>query len=656
MSSELIRRLITDFNNLNEKCVQLIEENQNLKQQNQNLQQENQSLKEKLQEKDKLLEKLQERENQYENLEQHVKNLEKQKSEDLQQLQQLELISQNLQNNLGILNFAGKAKKNEVKIIEEKNEFLLTNKNDEQKSHNIDKPQTLFLNNKDFENSSECSSGSFSENLKKDTEKSKLYSNIQVVVGIDFGTISSAYSIENVTENKNFHFGFLYPKLKGTILEYVDDYSKIYGCGYISGRSNLKIVELFKLHLGGLPDNLKPNFPIEYKRAIADYLKEIGKDIKAGITMFNAAANHFENVLLVFTVPEEYSEKDKDIMRESEAAAIYCMKNELQKHNLLSIGKTFIIVDCGGSTTDITTHKLNPLQLSEVTELIRDFCGSRFIDEEIIKLLHEIFGPRAIDLLITHDYNQFRYMVREISQRIKESFAGDNTELCHTLDVEEKISKLMQHVSKETKKSWKKITGWIIRLIRIQLSNNKETCSAMFLIGGFSNNKYLQKRIKQEFQHIENIQVTDRPIENDAISSIVLKYTYGIQFTSDWKEDVDPPNRKTSDGKISKFISLVKRGTEVTSDQAFTFNFKPAEPGQTHAKFEIYYTNDESAAYIDEEGMKLLGALNIDLPDVHLDNRSINFELTFGPNKITALAKNELNGQRFLTKFCFCYQ
>ncbi|GBB92105.1 hypothetical protein RclHR1_19660001 [Rhizophagus clarus] len=590
MSSELIRRLITDFNNLNEKCVQLIEENQNLKQQNQNLQQENQSLKEKLQEKDKLLEKLQERENQYENLEQHVKNLEKQKSEDLQQLQQLELISQNLQNNLGILNFAGKAKKNEVKIIEEKNEFLLTNKNDEQKSHNIDKPQTLFLNNKDFENSSECSSGSFSENLKKDTEKSKLYSNIQVVVGIDFGTISSAYSIENVTENKNFHFGFLYPKLKGTILEYVDDYSKIYGCGYISGRSNLKIVELFKLHLGGLPDNLKPNFPIEYKRAIADYLKEIGKDIKAGITMFNAAANHFENVLLVFTVPEEYSEKDKDIMRESEAAAIYCMKNELQKHNLLSIGKTFIIVDCGGSTTDITTHKLNPLQLSEVTELIRDFCGSRFIDEEIIKLLHEIFGPRAIDLLITHDYNQFRYMVREISQRIKESFAGDNTELCHTLDVEEKISKLMQHV------------------------------------------------------------------KNDAISSIVLKYTYGIQFTSDWKEDVDPPNRKTSDGKISKFISLVKRGTEVTSDQAFTFNFKPAEPGQTHAKFEIYYTNDESAAYIDEEGMKLLGALNIDLPDVHLDNRSINFELTFGPNKITALAKNELNGQRFLTKFCFCYQ
>ncbi|RGB25689.1 hypothetical protein C1646_771403, partial [Rhizophagus diaphanus] len=86
----------------------------------------------------------------------------------------------------------------------------------------------------------------------------------------------------------------------------------------------------------------------------------------------------------------------------------------------------------------------------------------------------------------------------------------------------------------------------------------------------------------------------------------------------------------------------------VTSDQIFTFNFKP-ESGQTHAKFEVYYTNEESATYIDEPGMKLLGVLNVDLPDAHLDNRSINFGLTFGPNKITAFTRNELNGQKFRT-------
>jgi hypothetical protein len=355
------------------------------------------------------------------------------------------------------------------------------------------------------------------------------------------------------------------------------------------------------------------------------------------------------------------------------------MKNELQKYNFLSIEskivsiylivlknylinyllnflETFIIIDCGGSTIDITTHKLveiNPLQLSEITTRIRDFYGSTFIDKEFIKFLREKFESRAIDLLIENSYSEFRHTVYDFCQRVKMYFAEGNTEFNYTLDVEEKIPNLLQHVSRETKeimeeKNWVIVIKYsdikkmfdhvidrIIRLIHIQLSNNKETCSAMLLVGGFSGNKYLQSRIKQEFQHTINIISTvDNPIavishgavdygllfinsnlnklENNDVSSTVLKYTYGIQFSSDWKND-DPPNRKTSDGKISKFITLVKRGTEVTSDQAFTFNFKP-ESGQTHAKFEIYYTSEESATYTDEPGMKLLGILNADLP------------------------------------------
>ncbi|PKC69501.1 hypothetical protein RhiirA1_533414 [Rhizophagus irregularis] len=702
MSSEVIGRLIADFNNLNEKCVHLVEENQNLKQQNQNLQQENQILKENLQEKDKQLEKFQERNKQYEKLEQHVKNLEKQKSDELQQLQQLEIISQNLQNNLGILG-SDKAKKNDIKITEKK--MFLTNKYDERKKEIMNKPPIINL---------EIFSGSlssFNESIDIDTEKSKLYSDIKLVVGLDFGTTSSAFFINIVTKESS---GWL-SRQKDTILVYNYDYSEVVACGYINKCPRFNIVELFKLHLGSLPDNLKPKLPIEYKRAIADYLKEIRKDIKSEVARRMPEANYFEDVLLVFTVPAEYSEEDKDIMREciynakliksksseklqfiteSEAAAIYCMENELPNYNLLSIGSKIgrLLLLTGGSTIDITTHKIvgnNPLQLSEVTELIRDFCGSTFIDDEFIKLLNEKFETRAIDLLKKSHYNKFRYIVFEFCQRVKKSFAGDdNTKFSYTLDVEEKIPDLLQYVSEETKKimeanNWlidieyndiKKlfdpIIDRIIRLIHIQLLNNKETCSAMFLVGGFSGNKYLRRRIEQEFHHavkiISPLDAISRgaadygllllnpnlnKLGNNDISSSILKYTYGIQFTSDWKDD-DPPNRKTSDRKISKFISLVKRGTEVTSDQDFTFNFKP-ESGQTHAKFEVYYTNEKSATYIDEPGMKLLGVLNVDLPDAHLDNRSINFGLTFGPNKITAFTRNELNGQKFVTKFCY---
>ena len=34
---------------------------------------------------------------------------------------------------------------------------------------------------------------------------------------------------------------------------------------------------MFKLHLGDLLDDLKPKLPVEYKKAITDYLREIGK-------------------------------------------------------------------------------------------------------------------------------------------------------------------------------------------------------------------------------------------------------------------------------------------------------------------------------------------------------------------------------------------
>jgi hypothetical protein len=38
---------------------------------------------------------------------------------------------------------------------------------------------------------------------------------------------------------------------------------------------------------------------------------------------------------------------------------------------------------------------------------------------------------------------------------------------------------------------------------------------------------------------------------------------------------------------------------------------------------------------------------------MHLDNRSINFGLTFNSKEITAFARNELNGQKFVTTFCY---
>ncbi|CAB5126409.1 unnamed protein product [Rhizophagus irregularis] len=690
-----ISKLLTDFKKAKDECANLVEENKNLKQ-------EIQVLKEKLQEKDK---QIQERDEEFEKLQQHVQNLEKQRSEELLQLQELEMISQDFQNELGLLEL-DETKKNDIKV-EENNEQQNYDSNNSTSFPSVDQNKK---NNKQKSSKKSFNSDNFSESLEEDN------SNIQVIVGLDFGTTYSGFTCCHVSNEESIysydswsHSSYEHETIKmktATVLHYMDDHYRTYSI--YSGQD--RPVELFKLYLGDSPDNLKPKLPVEYKKAITDYFTEISKVIKKVVQNRRVGIDFFENVLLVLTVPMGFSEKDKDIMREcvhdaklirnisskklqfiteSEAAALYCIKNELREHDLLTTGNSFMVVDCVGYTVDLSTCKLvgnNPLQLGKVTEYIRDFCGS--IEKQVIKCLRDYFGNRGIDLLIEVKYQEFQSLVRFFSRQLYSSL-GRNAESFDII-VKEYAPSLERYVSKNERKYISRTINFmpnniknllnpiidrIIRLIHIQISNSRETCSGIFLVGGFSENKYLQEKIKQEFYHkVKTISVPHIPItviadgavihglsissnldkledNTKSSSSRVLDYTYGIKFNSDWK-DTDPPNRKTSDGKISKFISLVKRGTEVTSDQVFSFNFKP-EKWQANIKFEVYYTNEDSAIYINEPGMKLLGVLNADLPDYYIDNRSIDFGLIFGQNEITAFARNELNGQKFVTTFYY---
>ncbi|CAB5381395.1 unnamed protein product [Rhizophagus irregularis] len=319
-----ISKLLTDFKKAKDECANLVEENKNLKQ-------EIQVLKEKLQEKDK---QIQERDEEFEKLQQHVQNLEKQRSEELLQLQELEMISQDFQNELGLLEL-DETKKNDIKV-EENNEQQNYDSNNSTSFPSVDQNKK---NNKQKSSKKSFNSDNFSESLEEDN------SNIQVIVGLDFGTTYSGFT-----------------------------------CCHVSNEES------------DSPDNLKPKLPVEYKKAITDYFTEISKVIKKVV----------QNRRLQF-------------ITESEAAALYCIKNELREHDLLTTGNSFM----------------------------------------------------------------------------------------------------------------------------------------------------------------------------------------------------------------------------------------------ANIKFEVYYTNEDSAIYINEPGMKLLGVLNADLPDYYIDNRSIDFGLIFGQNEITAFARNELNGQKFVTTFYY---
>jgi molecular chaperone DnaK (HSP70) len=373
------------------------------------------------------------------------------------------------------------------------------------------------------------------------------------------------------------------------------------------------------------------------------------------------------------------------------------MENNLKVNDLDSPGTTYMIVDCGGGTVDLTTRKLlEDKQLSEVTERAGDFCGSTFIDKEFLKALRKILGDRAINSLRDNHYGQMQYMIQEFCLNAKLPFTGVKSEFnSYELDIEDVVPVVMQYVTEEVedmmeeadwliefgykdiKAMFDPIVERIITMIQMQLDNNRETCSAMFLVGGFGQSKYLQKRIKQKFQkRIKNILVPLHPIAavsrgavlyglsminsapnldrmnslKFAIMERKLKYTYGIRVCRAWKEG-DPIKRKRPNGRIYKFRSLAQRGTVVKVNQEFTLEIVPEHASQDTITFHIYYTTKYSAQYCDEDDeMKKLGTLIISLPDVHLGkNRRVIFALTFGRMEITATTTNQLNGQNYQT-------
>ncbi|CAB5381343.1 unnamed protein product [Rhizophagus irregularis] len=180
--------------------------------------------------------------------------------------------------------------------------------------------------------------------------------NVQVIVGIDFGTTFS---------------GFSYCHVVSRDIVTNDRWDEI---------------------TGQFKTNTILQYDSEFDKAITDYLREMVKLIKEKIESHWEDLNIFEEVLFVLTVPAEYSEKEKAIMRdcaykaglinvkstdllqfttEPEAAAVYCMEHCLKEHDLSdtdSAETTFMIVDCGGGTVDLTTRKIVGKDVGEITE------------------------------------------------------------------------------------------------------------------------------------------------------------------------------------------------------------------------------------------------------------------------------------------------
>ncbi|CAB4400861.1 unnamed protein product [Rhizophagus irregularis] len=273
----------------------------------------------------------------------------------------------------------------------------------------------------------------------------------------------------------------------------------------------------------------------------------ISKLIKKTVTTRWHGIRFFEHVLLVISV-----ESNKiDLQLKPEAAAIYCMQNPNEHNNgIIPINGWYLF-------------------LSSV--IYGGRLWSRILDESTINLLRE------------NNYGQMQYMIQQFCQR----YCKD--------DIKEKMIVLLTNFE-NLKFMFDLVVGKIIRLIRGQLNSSKDKCSAIFLVGGFGEPKYLQ--MKEFGKLVPAIIVPKQPI-----AAIVRgACDYGLKMST-----------------IADRTLKYTYGTKVGVDQKFSRIYHPPEPNVTFLTIHIFKTTELSAKFCDEPGMKLLGVLIVDFSKPRID-------------------------------------
>src|SRR5437763_3993035 len=96
---------------------------------------------------------------------------------------------------------------------------------------------------------------------------------------------------------------------------------------------------------------------------------------------------------------------------------------------------------------------------------------------------------------------------RQGNRNDSDSFEFDIEETCPVLkkyckdDIKEELENndwIINISFEDLKSMFDPVIEEIINLIHGQLINNKDKCSAIFLVGGFSESKYLQMKVKED--------------------------------------------------------------------------------------------------------------------------------------------------------------
>ena len=330
-----------------------------------------------------------------------------------------------------------------------------------------------------------------------------------------------------------------------------------------------------------------------------------------------------------------------------------------------------------GGTVDITAHEiLSQGNVKEICPPSGGPWGGIEVDKSFISLMVRIFGCDFINhfkVVQPQQWLNFMTSFEKAKKGIKPRGNSDiRVQLPYSIDNElkefngENVEKVFRNsrnkdasfsnglvviTHEKAMALFDNPVSQIVEHVKHLLENSKlADLKYILLVGGFAECKILQEAIRQAFSGSAEVLVPHEaqlaiikgavlfghnPVK---IKSRIARYTYGTESRVIFKEGVHDPAKKVQGKKgqarcKDHFSVFVKMGEEIKTGESKTFTYGLAFEDQELMHFDIFKTDKEDVLYIDESGVKKVGAAILTSSRGPLGKR-VKTRVTFGHTEL----------------------
>ena len=343
-----------------------------------------------------------------------------------------------------------------------------------------------------------------------------------------------------------------------------------------------------------------------------------------------------------------------------------------------------------GGTVDITVHEvLQGGKLKEIMKASGGAWGGTKVDEAYRQFLIKLFGAPVIKRFQDKHMEDYLDIFRDFEVKKRDIGPNKDGRITFRLPVNltdlfyestgEKLKDVIPQTSFREKLThngdklrvdvsvvkgfFSEAVESILDHVERLLADSKLTgCSAILMVGGFSDSPMLQEQLRNEHKRLRIIVPEEAGLavlkgavifghSPKTIASRVCKFTYGIKTTRKFENAKHPARKKITIGGVERCDDLfsvhVKLGETVNVGEAQVDQiYTPVEADQTEMEFEMFASTKSNPGFVDEDGCFKLGKFTIDMPDTTGGlGRKIETRMIFGGTEIEVETVDKTTGK-----------